>query len=119
VSTWTKVQYNEILDGDGFFLSYLGNERDPLTTLVDAIATGGHQGPETAIVVEVDGKREHYILRGDHREELGNRVGSLDECIAYFNAHVELAGWSSDFPHAHKVATTVEATPPSNETEVN
>lgn len=92
---WKKINYNFILDGDGFFISYLPNSAN----------VGGMGGlfagdtmQETAIVVKKDSGNKYYILNGDWRKhyELLAPQG-LEACMTLFNSEKEehSSSWSN------------------------
>lgn len=93
---------NEIsLKGDNFYISYLAKP-SAFAVLCDTFytsATGANLPvgePETAIVVEVDGDTNFYILRGDHRKQYLEFGTDLDKCLKYFSNNLHLIGPSSD-----------------------
>lgn len=80
---------NEILEMDGFFLSYNPDCSSGLVGLYDALL-GVHQEKETAIVWH----NKYLILNGDHRTDLGGK--SIEECLGYFLRNEDQHGPTSD-----------------------
>lgn len=81
----TPFSPNEVLKGDGFYVSY--NERD----------TDIYGCDTTALVL---GQMEHfYILNGDHRARYAQIVHQgLDACLAYFGEHIDEINLRSEQP---------------------
>jgi hypothetical protein len=74
--------YNSTLHGEGFYVSYNNSRRD-YGCVTTALVTGQME--------------KFYILKGDHREQYAELVGKgLDECLAYFKAHLDEAHDYSD-----------------------
>lgn len=92
---------NEILDGDGFFVSYNpnpagGNSLCTMLGKLAAVTTGDGafaiQQPETALVV--DGK--FMILNGDFRQDYEGLVPQgLEACKTFFKSQDDVSVWST------------------------
>lgn len=106
--TWEKVRNNEILSGDGFFISYnkdtgVDHMGGLFASMGNAIlgAAGSEEelqdGEETAIVLE-EGDRTFLILEGDYRKEYEEAFPSLEKCMAVYEKHKakHQSNWSTD-----------------------
>ena len=99
---WNKVNSNTVLQGEGFYISYLGDiHSDPtlesLNRLGDmcGIETGS---TETALVVPNSTPR-FRVLNGDFRKQYEALVpDGLAACVKFYEEHKATAGsdWSSD-----------------------
>ena len=85
---WKKIMYNEILESDGFYISYNPDCSKGLGGIMDRLM-GDHQTQETAIVIA---DSTFLILDGDHRKEYEKRIESLESCIEYYKSNSHL--WS-------------------------
>lgn len=81
---------NEILEMDGFYLSYNPDCRSGLVGLFDRAFLGISQEKETAIVWQ----DKCLILNGDHRVDLEGR--EIEECLGYFLRNEDQHGPTSD-----------------------
>lgn len=86
---------NSILEGDGFFISFLlGSLQPPVVEVIGLFASlvSGDESytkkqDETALVTQVDGKRIFRILNGDFRNDYkGIASQGLDACIAFYES---------------------------------
>jgi len=86
---WKQMNRNVVLDGDGFFISYI----PPNTALALEEWEADNGGDETALII--DGK--YYILNGDAREAYEERIHSIKECMEFFEANREgnISSWSN------------------------
>lgn len=86
---------NDLLEGDGFFLSY---NRRPGEGI--GLFSGDAGSDETALcVLSPDGGRKYLILNGDHRVEYAAAVPQgLAACIAVFESRrsTQRSSWSED-----------------------
>lgn len=81
---------NEILTGDGFFISYQANPHP-----FGAMFSSDHGGSETAL--HVGGK--YLILNGDHRAEYQEAATrGADACVAVYQSRraAQRSSWSED-----------------------
>lgn len=83
---WKKLAHNEILEiASNAYVSY-----NPTPSMSD-------EGPETALVLEKDGKRKFFILTGDFRREYEEAItrDGIGGALAFFEANQDkLNGWS-------------------------
>ncbi len=91
--------------GDGFYLSYLSERSEFARALDNFCYAMGRPEPkelsETALCVEgaVLGRKGFFILYGDHREAYKAIASQgAEACMAYFLAHLDQIGHSSDMP---------------------
>lgn len=80
---------NQILEMEGFFLSYNPDCSRGLCGVFDRFL-GIDQEQETAIVWH----DKYLILDGDHRANLADR--SIEECLGYFLSHEDIHSPTSD-----------------------
>ena len=93
-SKWKDMGHNEILEGEGFDVSFL--KRAP-----DGFPDAFYDGIETAIVFsDAYGRTNYLILKGDFREEYEPLVPlGRDACIAFYDAQPFEARskWTEDY----------------------
>ena len=79
------ISGNEVLVGDGFYVSYMPPGGGAvLTRLFDA----DDGGSETALCIRGDKKTAYFILNGDFRAEYEKAIAlGLDACKAVFTKH--------------------------------
>lgn len=88
---WKQTGFgNQILEGDGFTVSYNPDCSAGLAGIFDALL-GINQDEETALVVG----DKFLILDGDHRAEY-ERLEDLKSCVEYFESHSDLMSPTSD-----------------------
>lgn len=101
---WEKISKNEVLRGEGFFISFLPSSG---REVFSDFGPFGHffsgdndGGSETAIVVPNGENNRYYILNGDFREAYESLVPKGKEaCIAFYNQHPENhSSWSTRVP---------------------
>ena len=90
---------NEVMMGDGFYVSYNPNTKStPLAKVVDellSLLVGEGGGEETALYCKKDDN--FYILDGDFREGYKDLIQQgFESCKAYFNEQVK-KGHRSNF----------------------
>ena len=91
---WTKLEHNEVLEGDGFYISFLPNTRN-FMGFESKLFAGDDKGQgETALVK--DGT--YLILNGDYRKEYEEAVpNGYEACRAVYESHQHKASsWSED-----------------------
>jgi hypothetical protein len=92
VVNWKKLNHNYILEGDGFFVSFIPSNANPW---LGTIFNGDRpDGMETAIVK--DGK--YYILNGDFRKDYEKLVDKgFNACKKFFDKNEDESGssWSN------------------------
>ena len=91
----SSLHHNEIMPGDGFFVSFVA---DTSATIGGAMFAGD-TAAETALVVPADIEAKYRILNGDHRRGYEEAVkGGLKGCLAYYDKHKTAlkSSWSSD-----------------------
>ncbi len=104
MSKWEKsIVGNEVLDGDGFYISFNENKYNsvvlaPFHTALTTL-TGDDRfmeiSEETALCVD----RKYYILRGDFRKEYEELVPKgLNACMKFYkkNKKKYQSVWSTD-----------------------
>jgi len=87
--------YNEILEGENFYVSYHPDTTaQPISPfLAIAFSSGENGGEETALCYD----SQYLILLGDHRKEYQKRLDSLEACKEYFYQNQLLRSeWSTD-----------------------
>ncbi len=104
---WRKVDTNSVLDCNGFFISY--NPQTGKTDLGKLLNTiGGMMGSivgkeleadgraETAIVKEIKGRNNFFILNGDYRKQYEKLAPKgFKACMDFFKLKEEFkSGWS-------------------------
>ena len=97
---WQINEHNEVLVGEGFFISYnpdAGNDVEGQILAVIATLMSGevysHGGEETALVIEPD---TYLILNGDFREAYEAAFPSLEACTKVFEDNIEhKSQWTS------------------------
>lgn len=92
---WVPTQPNHLLRGEGFAVSYIPMNRDPMLPVEKRVGT--KEKCETAIMFGDSPNDEevhatYLVLNGDHREAYEQRVGDLSECIEYYRANKEEYG---------------------------
>lgn len=87
MTAWRTNRSNEVLDGDGFFVSFNAN-----TASMGAFFASDSGEPETALVKA--GK--YLILNGDFRADYERLVPEgYDACVAFFKANeTNKSSWS-------------------------
>jgi len=90
MAKWEKLQYNSILQGDGFHISY---NADTSIAVGAAFAADSGAGDETAICKD----RDYKILNGDFRKEYEKLVDKgYDACVKFFEKQKDAQStWSS------------------------
>ena len=86
---------NNILKGDGFYISYNADTRN---SIMGGFFAGERDGQETALVRKEDGDRIFRILNGDWREQYANVfAGGFDACLKLFEENKKVDGsiWST------------------------
>jgi hypothetical protein len=86
---------NEIIEGNGFYVSYL-----PHSNSAFGMFSGDGGGAETALVKKNGDKRPVYlVLNGDFREQYKAALaGGYDACLRVYEAHKKSSRstWSED-----------------------
>lgn len=96
---------NELLQGDGFFVSFRGTENRPeFLGLLEGLASlvSGNEDmtipkPETALVTDEDGRRIYRILNGDFRKDYEGLVEQgLNACLTFYDSQSDhKSDWST------------------------
>lgn len=106
--TWLKNDYNEVLRGDNFLVSYNPDTAQvraamEITKIGNLMAEAMDakqrfdDGAETALVfTDEEGRRRYWILKGDFRKEYEPLVPQgLSACQDFFMLHpAEASPWS-------------------------
>jgi hypothetical protein len=81
------VQYNAVMNGEGFFISF--NDHDTSPSLYGGVTTALVFGQMQAF----------YILNGDHRAGYAPLLNDgFDACLAYFKANIDTINIRSERP---------------------
>ena len=95
MKNWTKKRDNEVLDGEGFYISFLPEERpvDPISEICSGIAravTGEAEYVESLTETALVKDHIFYILNGDFRKEYEGIIDQgFDTCLALYNSQKE------------------------------
>lgn len=101
MSDWKDLGTNQVLHGDGFFISYnpdtTAGHGGALTMLGNVLGGDLKDGEETALVKKGAKKNTYSILTGDWRKEYEALVDKgYDACYKFFKEHKEFANnWST------------------------
>jgi len=85
---------NEVLEGDGFFISY-----NPNPGVGFSLFASDKGSDETALVKEDDPNNKYRILNGDYRKEYKKLVlCGFKACVDFYNKQCEKHGstWSTN-----------------------
>lgn len=108
---WRKLHENYVLDGDGFYVSWLPSTRT-FMGVPSKLFEGDDKGKgETALVNDSLPGEKYLILNGDYRKEYEEALPKgYAACRAVYEAHRAVAGskWSSDVPGGKFVEKLIE-----------
>lgn len=88
---------NEVLDGDGFYISYNPSARNDIFGVFASLI--GEEDESTEETALLDRSGVWYILKGDFRKEyLKAAPKGLEACLKVYNKHkaTKRSGWSTD-----------------------
>ncbi len=104
---WHYAGDTQVLDGDGFFISYNPDTRYLGIDQLTGIDYAGDEPQETALCREeiLCQKAAAFILNGDWRQQYEDRVDEgWDACFRFYLAKKPMFGskWSSDDEYGEK-----------------
>ena len=90
---------NELLEGDGFYISYNSNPGGGIS-----LFQGDNNSDETALVKEDDPDNKFRILNGDFREQFEAIIEcGFEDCLALYN---KLSGDHDSSWSTHQISAT-------------
>jgi len=85
---------NELLQGEGFYISY---NPSPCDNIAGSFFSSDGGGAETALAVDSEGQKVWMILNGDYRKAYQAAFPDKEACIKVYKKHIEhRSSWSSD-----------------------